>query len=281
MYIADMNGDGMPDFLGSWNDGVWYWSSGQKTWHRMTSNSAEIVAAADLDGDGKADLIGNWAAQGGVWIKFSTSNNWVRVASDATWLYGGDMNGNGREDLLGNWAGGECYFEGQKEGSSSGVYMMDVKDMIWKRLVGPSQMIAAGDFDGDNTDDLIIKWTDDHVWLKLSNTGWKRLNASTGSKWLSAGHMRPAGGGSQLLWLEPETSLPSDAGIAGLAFDPIMTKDFIDLTEILPGGPMGESLEYITTEENLEVGLEIDRAMQKKFTNIIVEKEKKKKIIRK
>jgi len=52
---------------------------------------ATQIAAGDLDGDGIDDLLGIWPGQGGVWVKYSSANNWARLSSTADWIGCGKM----------------------------------------------------------------------------------------------------------------------------------------------------------------------------------------------
>ena len=56
----------------------------------MATPASKIVTG-DLDGDGLDDLIGIWPLQGGVWIKYSSSGIWERLASTADWIAAGKM----------------------------------------------------------------------------------------------------------------------------------------------------------------------------------------------
>ncbi len=115
--------------------------------------------AGDLDDDGTDDLIGMWPSQGGVWIKYSSSEGWVRLSSTAVHITSGDMNGDGRDDLLGTWDG-------------QGVFYRDSATGVWVQMASPASMIASGDLDNDGTDDLIGIWPGQGgVWVKYSSTG--------------------------------------------------------------------------------------------------------------
>jgi hypothetical protein len=90
---GDMNGDGRDDFLGTWSgQGVFYRDSQSGVWVKMAT-PAEQVAAGDLDGDGIEDLIGLWSGQDGIWVKYSKTAAWSRLASSAQDIGVGLMRG--------------------------------------------------------------------------------------------------------------------------------------------------------------------------------------------
>jgi|GEM_PF-2295765 len=67
-----------------------------------------------------------------------------------------------KNDLLGTWDG-------------SGVWYRDSETGSWVKMSIPAQSVAAGDIDGDGTDDLIGVWSSG-VWAKYSSTGtWAKI----------------------------------------------------------------------------------------------------------
>jgi len=52
---------------------------------------ATQITAGDIDGDGTDDLLGIWPAQGGVWVKYSSSGSWAKLSSTADWIGAGRM----------------------------------------------------------------------------------------------------------------------------------------------------------------------------------------------
>jgi hypothetical protein len=85
-----------------------------------------------------------------------------------------------KEDLVGTWTG-------------QGVYSRNSNNGAWVKLSSPADLIAAGDLDGDGTDDLIGIWpSQGGVWVKYSQTGtWTKL-ASTALS-ISAGDINGDG----------------------------------------------------------------------------------------
>ena len=78
---GDLNGDSKVDLLGIWDGTIWSRDTATGQWTAL-SYGADKIAAGDLDADGKADLIGNWP-DSGVWVKYSTTQSWERLASVA------------------------------------------------------------------------------------------------------------------------------------------------------------------------------------------------------
>jgi len=66
-------------------------------------------------------------------------------------------------DLLGTWDGSGVWYRNSVTGS-------------WIKMSTHANLVAAGDIDGDNTDDLIGVWSSG-LWVKYSSTGtWTRLS---------------------------------------------------------------------------------------------------------
>jgi hypothetical protein len=75
--------------------------------------------------------------------------------------------GTHKDDLIGTWAG-------------QGVYYRNSDSATWVKLGSPADLIAAGDLDGDGTDDLVGIWpSQGGVWVKYSQTGaWAKLSST-------------------------------------------------------------------------------------------------------
>jgi hypothetical protein len=70
------------------------------------------------------------------------------------------------EDFLGTWDG-------------SGVYYRNFGKASWVKLGPPGELVAAGDLDGDGTDDILWCKTGDGVWVKQSSTkSWTKQCAA-------------------------------------------------------------------------------------------------------
>ena len=90
---GDMNGDGRVDLVGTWdNQGVYFKDSIGGAWVQLAS-PADLITTGDLDGDGIDDLIGIWSGQGGVWVKYSTTQTWAYLGSTAGDITSGKMAG--------------------------------------------------------------------------------------------------------------------------------------------------------------------------------------------
>ena len=84
--------------------------------------------------------------------------------------YGGDLKYAKRifslspDDILGTW--------------SSGVWYRNSETGIWVKITSPTNLVAAGDIDGDGIDDVIGVWNSG-LWVKYSATGgWAKLASS-------------------------------------------------------------------------------------------------------
>jgi len=88
---GDMNGDGKDDLLGSWSSqGTYYRDSDDGSWVKL-GTAADKITAGDLEGDGVDDLAGIWSGQGGVWVKYSSNEEWTHLSSTAAWIDCGKM----------------------------------------------------------------------------------------------------------------------------------------------------------------------------------------------
>lgn len=142
------------------------------------ATTADKVGAGDLDGGGTADLIGQWNGQGGVWVRYSGTNQWAWLATPVIDLAIGDMNGDGRADLLGTW-------------NSQGVFYQNSMNGAWVQQAVQADQVTAGDMDGDLVDDPIGIWPGQAgIWVKYSSSGTYALLADT-ARDISAGKFRP------------------------------------------------------------------------------------------
>jgi hypothetical protein len=88
---GDMNGDGYDELLGSWaGQGVFWRNSTNGTWI-LLATPATMIGSGDLDGDKKDDLLGVWPSQGGVFVRYSETNNWALLGTTPVWLSSGQM----------------------------------------------------------------------------------------------------------------------------------------------------------------------------------------------
>lgn len=212
---GDMNGDGRVDLLGTWDgQGVYYRDSISGGWIKM-STPADMVTAGDFDGDGTDDLIGVYTAQGGTWVKFSSTGSWFFIDVMPSSIASGDMNGDGRVDLLGTL-------------DRDGVYYVDSVTLTSVKMATPADLVSAGDLDGDGTDDLIGVWPiQGGVWVKYSSTGdWGYLASS--AKDIAAGKMRGWEGSIEAMELL--------APRGGHAKGPGSVLDYEDFSNNGPGG---------------------------------------------
>jgi len=85
-----------------------------------------------------------------------------------------------KDDLIGTWDGQGVYYRNSDDGS-------------WVKMATAADLIAAGDLDGDGTDDLIGIWAGQGgVWVKYSSTGtWSKLSST--AKDIASGDMNGDG----------------------------------------------------------------------------------------
>ncbi len=140
---------------------------------------ASVIAAGDLDGDGIDDPVGEWPNAGGVWARYSTSGQWVKITSAAPqWLATGDLNGDGKDELVGIWG--------------TTIWSWDPTSSSWAALVSGATQVGAADLDKDGKADLLGIWPDSGVWVKHSSTGlWESLAAP--AEWIAAADLNADG----------------------------------------------------------------------------------------
>lgn len=91
MAGGDMNGDGRKDLLGTWDgQGVFYLDGASGQWVHLSAE-AEKVAAGDLDGDATDDLLAVYTSSPGVWVKYSKTKTWSKLAGPARDITTGKM----------------------------------------------------------------------------------------------------------------------------------------------------------------------------------------------
>ena len=149
---GDVTGDGRYDeLIGTWNRGgfrgFYVGDFKARRWWQMWPNfTTGDIAAGDFSGDGKADVAANWST--GLWYQNGVTRSWTWLSDEASNnLTVGDVNGDGRVELIGSWSG--VY---------NGIYYGNFVTKSWTQItsVVPSGDIAAGEFTGDNKDDLCV-----------------------------------------------------------------------------------------------------------------------------
>ncbi len=192
VVIADVNGDGLDDFIQSYDYGTWvkgtYLNTGSGGWSSTTDFVPPVrfqtngydpgVRPMDVNGDGLVDLVQSTAGPGGVdntWINngsgWVSSTNWHTALGFAntnnfsdTGTRIGDFNGDGLPDLV-NYSNGLYLNNGSTGWTSTG----------WTIPVDLSHSVIAADVNGDGLDDLVQAYDSSpdvfQTWINNGN-GW-------------------------------------------------------------------------------------------------------------
>ena len=103
---GDLSGDGRPEIIGTWSNGIWYWDFTTTTWTQLsTDTTTKGIAAADFTADGIADIAAVFelgpasSPQGlpGLYYLDGTSKAWTRIPNSAPAPYSvtaGDVTGD-------------------------------------------------------------------------------------------------------------------------------------------------------------------------------------------
>ncbi|KAF5619593.1 lipolytic G-D-S-L family [Fusarium tjaetaba] len=257
IYLADMNGDGMDDYLvvdpdngsvrvwwnygpdDSWDNG-WRFVPGGEIASGVPHANLETLRFPDINGDGRADYVYigeggslkhhlNTGSVGGRDVLFHAMGGIATGAvSDISKLVFADMNGDGRDDyLIWDEDGGLTGFLNQptnKEGVPHFVNQGPAKTIADGIKKKPST-IRLADMDGDGKDDYV--YVGDHGALSV----W--YNRGTTDDSMAIDGLRFADmdgdGVDDYVWLDPKTGAPAfylnsgvnDGDSLGWAWSPI------------------------------------------------------------
>jgi len=147
-------------------------NNGVRQWHTfMGSADDDHGMSIAMDGSGNVYVAGYSEASWGTPVNAYAGgyDAFAAKISDIT-----------RDDFIGTWDG-------------QGVYYRKSSDGTWVKMASPADLIAAGDLDGDGTDDLIGIWAGQGgVWIKYSSTGtWSRLSSTASN--IASGDMNGDG----------------------------------------------------------------------------------------
>jgi len=139
------------------------------SWTEVKKSSIKWVQLGDFNGDGRADV---FRATGKRWdISYSTPSGlsaWIRVKKSQTKRSGlrfGDVNGDGKDDVI--WPKGRHIMVSYSAKGDWKILNNNVglhTPGFWEKLFnssrdsGYSGLVLVGNFDGDNKEDLFIRW---------------------------------------------------------------------------------------------------------------------------
>jgi RHS repeat-associated protein len=199
-YVADVNADGMGDFVEMYNNGTsftrtTYLSTGTGGYSKSSSDtnvgyySTSQFIMMDVNGDGKTDMVELWPRLSNLWYRhiwFSTGTGFTGGANDSLTRYTStpsyylsiDANGDGRADML------EIHQDPNKAGQwdrqlwmSTGAHFQAAQ-LDTNMAYNSNSQFLTGDFNGDGKTDL--------VELLPSGTHWNRqMHQSYGTGFLA------------------------------------------------------------------------------------------------
>lgn len=86
---GDMDGDGLADFVGSFNNGVRFRYTATETWEFIYTDvhiTSSMVTTGDLDADGYDDLVAHWNELSEVWVRYAYPapgvSRWTQITTE-------------------------------------------------------------------------------------------------------------------------------------------------------------------------------------------------------
>ncbi|GIF00647.1 FG-GAP-like repeat-containing protein [Paractinoplanes rishiriensis] len=189
---GDFNGDGRPDIIGRYSDGVLRlypgngagglmggWTQIATSWGAMS----EIFSPGDFNGDGKPDIIGRYSDGT---VRLYAGNGTGGIASTYTtvataWgnmndiLSPGDFNNDGKPDIIARYNDGvlRLYLGNGTGGINSSTY--NTLATGWTSM---SLLFSPGDFTGDTHPDIAGRYTDGTLRLYLGTATGTLISTS-------------------------------------------------------------------------------------------------------
>jgi hypothetical protein len=170
LAAGDVDGDGYIDLIGTWFNGIWFYSFFTDTWTRMTPYvTTGSITAADFNGDGYCDVASVWPGDG-LWVQDGLTLKWSRIDGDGAYrLASADITGDGRAELIASYK----YY---------GIWYWDFVNEAWTQMTenfNRGAPISAGNYNGDDYADVASIWSGYLWWQDGHTLEWHQMSQIT------------------------------------------------------------------------------------------------------
>ncbi len=200
VVIADMDGDGRDDIVGSANSSGWVYMTTDlgQNW-KWEGGQLKTLAVADINGDSRLDILG-CTNNAEVWYTLNAMDTepiWYYMSGNLTKLVVADTDNDGKKEVFGINENGE----GELKGSIW--YTLNPTALMpkWNRILGTLSDLSVGDINGDSKVDIVginkygIDDYEGSVWYILNPTEtdlmWNRVEGKL--SYLSVGDINGDG----------------------------------------------------------------------------------------